>query len=298
MKLFTKIALGISGFFFSVAVICFVIAFAMGVTITDIQTMVANGKFSFGPEDGLHIQILDEDGAGIHFENDHHDDESYLNQNNTEREIPHVCTKIYVKLAAGKIDVYYDDVSYVQIRQKNVPGFSLTSSEVEQNLHIEGELDVVDNSDAELVIVLPKDVKLEDVYLEVGASVVTVQDIIVDEFEFIIGAGQANISDISVDKFDLEVGAGEVVVENLFVKDVEIEVGVGKVDIGMVGAESDYNYEVECGIGEVTVGSRSFGGMGAAQNIINDGANYHVDIDCGIGEVNMHFNHNRHNDHE
>ncbi len=291
MKLFTKIALGISGFFFGVSMICFVIALSMGVTVKDIKTMVRDGKFSFGPEDGFYISFGDDNDVSIGGENleNHHEDTHHSKDDYRNHEITHVCTILNVKLGAGKVDIYYDDVPNVQIKQKNIPGFKITSNDKERMLRIEGDINVVDNSDAALTIILPKDVKLEKIYLEIGASAAKVQDIIVDEFTFLIGAGQATVSNVSASEFDIEVGAGEAIVKNLSTRNLEVEVGVGEVDIEVAGAETDYSYDVDCGIGEVTVDNRSFVGTGAEKSITNMGATNHMDIDCGIGKVNIHF---------
>ena len=297
MKLFTKIALGIAGFFFSIAAICLVVAVSMGVTASDVQTMFKEGKFSFGPEDGLYIRLWDDNDIDISFGDDeddgdlseHHEDSHHYVDGYRQHEITHACTNLYIKLGAGKFDMYYGDVSCVQIRQKDVPEFEITSSDVEQELRIEGGLDVVDNSDAELIIILPQNVKLESVYLEVGASVANVSDIITDEFSFEVGAGQANMSNLSVHDFDLEVGAGQAIVKNLSVNKLNVEAGMGEVDVEIDGVEADYNYDVECGIGEVTVGNRSFGGMGAEQSITNLNATKEMNIECGIGKVAVKF---------
>ena len=113
----------------------------------------------------------------------------------------------------------------------------------------------------------------------------------------VVGAGLATVSDVSASKFDVEVGAGEAVVENLSVQELNVDAGVGSVDIEINGAETDYNYDVTCGIGEVTIGDHSYGGMGTTQNIKYEGAENHIKIDCGIGEVNMHFIMSHHENH-
>ena len=299
MKRFTKIALGLAGFCASVAVVCLVIAFAMGVKASDIKTMIRDGKFSFGPEDGFHITIWGDNDMTIHFpgeskvenETNHHSDTHHSLGYMNEYEVTHACTILNVKLGAGKVDIYYDDVSNVQVKYKNIPGFEITTSDVEKSVYISGDVNAIDTSDASLSIILPQDVKLEEVYLEVGASKANLSDIMTEKFTFIVGAGQANMSNVSVSKFDLEVGAGEVVARNLSVQDLDIEVGVGEVDIEIEGTKTDYNYEIDCGIGEVIVGDRSFVGTGSEKSITNMGAMHHMDIECGIGKVNVHFTH-------
>lgn len=296
MKLFTKIALGITGFFFSIAVICLVLAFAMGVTVTDVQTMIRDGKFRFGPEDIVHISLGDDEPETSllfeHYEENYEEnrEENYMQSKDySSHEITHVCTTLNVKLGAGKVEIYSDDVPNVQIQQKNIPGFAVTSSEADQMLCVEGDMDIVDCPDASLTIILPRNVRLETVYLEVGASEVNLYDIISEEFEFVAGAGQANLSNLEVGDCDIEVGAGQAVVKNLLVRDLDVETGVGEVDIEIAGAETEYCYDVECGIGKVIVGDRSFGGMGAGQEITNLNAVKEMNIECGVGEVCVRF---------
>ena len=289
MKLFTKIALGIAGFFFGVAAICLVAAFAMGVTTADVQTMVRDGKFSFGPEDGIHIQLWGDEELEGSCPSNHHGSYQDSSDYTSEHEIPHVCTVLNVKLGAGKVNIYYDDVPFVQVQQKNIPGFLITTSDVDQSVYIRGDLDIIDNSNASLTIILPRNIKFEAIYLEIGASEANVSDIIAEEFTFVVGAGQANLSNIGIDHFDIEVGAGEVVAKNVSVRNLDVEAGVGEVDIEIAGAESDYSYDIECGIGEVIVGNRSFGGMGGSEKVANLNAVNEMNIECGIGKVNVQF---------
>ena len=280
MKRFTKISLRIAGFFFGLALVCLVIGLMMGIRVSDVEDMIRNGVLSYGPEDGFHIQILKNDKNKVSSE-----------KNDTEHELSHTCTKLYLELSAGEIDISYGDVDYIQIQQQNIPGFSVVSNEEEQSVRIQGDVNVVHNSAMKLTMILPRDVELEEMHLEIGASDARVQDIITKELVFVVGAGQAKMSNLSAEKFELEVGAGEAIAENLSAKELDIEAGVGRVDIEIAGAEKDYNYDVECGIGEVAVGTHSWSGLGATQSITKDGAIHQMHISCGIGEVNVHFMH-------
>lgn len=327
MKLFTKIALGIAGFFTSIGVICLVVALILGFRWTDFLRMVNEGKFNFGPEDdfGFHISFFDDDydghdehdnyydyddGYGDYDEDDNYYDDGYGDydrhdadkddtafyhggeysiEDNKVCEIPHECTRIFIEYGAGTLGISYADVSTVQIVQENVKNFSVTSSEVDKTLYIKGSPDVTGNSNASLAIILPQGTQLEVVDLEIGASKAKICDLTAKECSITVGAGHAELSDICVDKLDLEVGVGQAEVKNLSVQKLDVEAGVGQVDIEVAGAETDYNYDVECGIGEVMVGNHSFGGVGAEQNITNIGASHHMDIECGMGRVGVHF---------
>lgn len=71
-------------------------------------------------------------------------------------------------------------------------------------------------------------------------------------------------------------------------KEVKIECGVGQVNYTAVGSQEDYDYEVSCGIGSVTVGSDSYSGMGGERKVNNNGSKK-MEIECGIGMVDVSF---------
>lgn len=300
MKLFTKIALGIAGFFAGIAVICMVIAFAMGFTTEQFKDMVNNGDFTFKIIDKKIIVLEDDDILG--------DDENNNSAEGTiSKKIEQDCTQLELEYGAGCLEIYYGDVTDIQIDGKNVSGLKITVGglEGEETLYIEGALDVNNNSEANLVIILPQGTAFKSVDMELGASVAEVDSLQAEEVSITVGAGEVNLTNLVVDNLDLEVGAGYAKVTELCVGNLNVETGVGQVDIGILGAESDYNYNIECGIGEVHVGQHSYSGVGTEQNITNSGAQHHMNIQCGIGAVNMHFSgsshqektHNNHNSH-
>ena len=289
MKRFIKIALGIAGFFGCVAVVCMVIALVMGFTVDDFQVMVREGKFAFKPIDGVQLHFFDEDDVIVdndaHHEDNHHDS----NAGESQSDVLHACSKIYVEYGAGILKIEYADVENVQVIEKNVKKFSVTTSEVDETVHVSGGIDVSNNSDSELTILIPRGTKLEELNLKIGASYATLEGIEADEMDVTVGAGEAQLSNLNARYFDLEVGAGYAKLTSLKVGSMDVEVGVGEVDIEIAGAEQEYNYSVECGIGEVTIGSHSYSGLGAEENVRNPDATKEMDIECGIGKVSVRF---------
>ena len=80
----------------------------------------------------------------------------------------------------------------------------------------------------------------------------------------------------------------------------DIECGVGEVALTLSGSETDYAYNIDCGIGEVTVGGRSFSGIGVSRseddfddNDDHHGEEHHggkeLSVECGIGSVSINF---------
>ena len=169
---------------------------------------------------------------------------------------------------AGNIKIYYGDVPDLEIHGKGLTSMGYMVSK--GTLEIEGYRPGSNGVYGIMKIVIPKDKKLNSVKLELGAS-------------------KAEVVDLAADSVEIQIGAGEAVVRNLNAQSVSAETGVGKLAIQLVGKEEDYNYQVECGIGSVSIGERSYGGLGTSQKIENPGAVKTVDLECGIGKIEMDF---------
>lgn len=285
MKLFTKIALGIAGFFASIALICGIIAFSMGLTTDKFMDMVNRGAFSIEFGDDNVISFF---GTGdVRW---YDDEDAYVGGENSKI-IEQDCRNLELEYGAGQLEIYYGDVSDVQVDSKNVHGLKITvgGEEGEETLYIEGGLNVTDASDSKLVIILPKEMQFEHVDMELGASQADIDGLLAEEIDLSVGAGQANIANVNTRILDMEVGAGEAGVTNLTVWNLNLEVGVGEANVQVNGAENDFNYRIECGVGEVVVGNKSYGGLGAEQTIKNQESSYMIDIECGIGSVDVQF---------
>lgn len=177
--------------------------------------------------------------------------------------------KLDIELGAGSLEIYYDDVDEIQIWQDEVVGFK---SEMDgDTLEISGGTGVgVNNGGGSIVLTIPEGMKFEEVQLEVGA-------------------GEAWIDQLKVDYLNVEVGAGEANFGYLDAKTMDAEVGVGELSAQLAGSESDYNYKIESGIGEIEIGDNSYGGFARSQNITNPGAERSIDMECGIGSVSIYF---------
>lgn len=257
MKTFTKIMLILASVLGAIGLICVLVAFAMGFSSTHLMNMVENSHFSFDSDD-FHIIFGDD------------------NTSDSKVEIDDTCKGLDIEFAAGIIEISYDDVETIQVNHSNISNLKVDTKNEVLIIKDNMKLGVIlgDSEDRKLEIILPKGTSFEDVKLEIGAS-------------------RATISDISTNQFELKVGAGEAIIENLSVQELDVEAGVGEVDIEIACAEKSYNYEVECGIGSVTIGDKAWNGFGAKQHITNKDAKYHMSIKCGVGQVNMHFLHDR-----
>ena len=160
-------------------------------------------------------------------------------------------------------------------------------------------------------IYLPADMKLMDLNLTIHAGTASIEadpimaenvDIEVDAGELTaegsiyaskdtsvtVGAGQADIDYLSTGKLDLDCGMGETDLTLDSQGDVVISCGMGEVDLELYGSAESYNYDLECGVGEMRVGNSSYSGLGSSKTIDN-GADKDFVAECGVGNLTIQF---------
>ena len=137
-------------------------------------------------------------------------------------------------------------------------------------------------------IFIPQDYMLEEVSFDVGAGKLYIEDVLTQYLQVSVGAGEANIDHFAAQEAELECGAGSITAVGLAAQEADIECGVGEITYTTAGEETDYNYEVSCGIGEVICGSNRFSGLGREKSINNSAAK-DMNIDCGIGNIKINF---------
>lgn len=185
------------------------------------------------------------------------------------RIVEEACKSLDIELKAGMLEVYYDDVEHIRVQQKDVRGFRCFVEK--DTLYIEGGARLGSNhSGGTVVLVIPQNMIFDEADLEIGAGEANVRGLAANEVHVGVGAGEANITNLDAGRLDAEAGAGQIYAE-------------------LTGTEEDYNYDVECGIGEVKIGDRSFEGLGKEQNITHSGAKRFLDVECGIGQIQIEF---------
>ena len=163
------------------------------------------------------------------------------------------CDSMEIEFDAGLLEVYYDDVEEIQVKWLNIENLE---AEVKKGTLIIGKksginVTISNNEERKLTVILPRNMQFESV--------------------------------------ELEVGAGQAVVTGLITQKLDVEVGAGQAEVELSGKQEDYNYRIECGVGNVVVGKNSYVGLGAEQSVTNEGATKEINIECGIGQAEINF---------
>lgn len=129
----------------------------------------------------------------------------------------------------------------------------------------------------------------ESIDIAMGAGKVTTNQLIARETEMDIAAGELRVSGMDISqKAQVAVSMGNAVISGAFSGEMGIECSMGNLDITLIGAETDYNYELDCGMGEVKIGSEYCGGWDDDDEI-NNGSHNTLDITSAMGNVNVMF---------
>lgn len=142
----------------------------------------------------------------------------------------------------------------------------------------------------------PKDVKLKKLDIEMRAGTVYINcDIQTEELDVEVGAGEFESNgSVTAKKADLQIGTGSMTFTDLSAKETDGECGLGELNLTMTGVQEDYNYDLECGVGNLDVGSDSYSGLGREKSISNAGADRKLDLECGMGNVSVSFSEKEH----
>lgn len=159
------------------------------------------------------------------------------------------------------------------------------------------------DSESDLTIYIPEDLKLEEVKINTGAGKVNIESLMAQKLELNLGAGEVRIGSINADEADIDTGAGKFTIESGNINNLDFDMGIGEtnvtakitgkseIDTGigaftlkLLESEEHYRFNVDKGIGNITIGGKSI----SDNQKIGSGENF-IDISGGIGKIKIDF---------
>ena len=203
-------------------------------------------------------------------------------------------TKLDIELKYDELILEEGDSFCVRVYDDN--GKNVTVKESSDTLKVRSTKKL--SKTRKVYISYPKDVKLQELEIEMGAGTVYLnRDIETEKLSVEMGAGEFDSKNpVTAKEADLEIGTGSMTFADLSAKKISGECGLGELDLTMTGTQEDYNYDLECGVGNLDVGSDSYSGLGREKSISNTGADRKLDLECGMGNVSVDFSGKEHRD--
>lgn len=129
----------------------------------------------------------------------------------------------------------------------------------------------------------------KDSTIDVGAGKMEINQFFASgKSSYSVGAGELVIREITAQNAFLSCGAGRIeMTGSIFGKNVT-SCGVGEIQLHLNGKQTDYNYNIDCGLGSVIIQNKSYGGIAVHKTISNQAENQ-FDLSCGIGKISLTF---------
>lgn len=288
MKKSTKVLLVMAAVFLAVGIGFTVGGVAMGATIDSVEVL-KNIKehrswFRF-------VDVLDNDWDwdGDHWEPDENKTETAsVKSGNTRVYQTSPVEEMHIRLKSDELLLKEYEGDTIKIEVENDASEYVTVRSDEEELEITSTRK---KSNRSVTVFYPKGSSFQEIDLEVDAGTVEITGTLqTEEFSVTVGAGElTGTGGIMAKECDVEVGAGEISLKGIDAETISGECGIGTLELGVKGTEKDYNYSLECGIGEISIGKESYSGLGAEKDIENPGAFRELDLECGMGEIVVNF---------
>lgn len=130
--------------------------------------------------------------------------------------------------------------------------------------------------------------KCDTLNINVGAGELTLDGTDCNDISADCGAGAILIKDGKTQNADFEVGMGELVYEGFINDALCAEVGMGNITLQIRDTQEDHNYDLECGMGNITLGEKTYRGF-AVEKEINNNANSDYTLQCSMGNIDVSF---------
>ncbi len=158
--------------------------------------------------------------------------------------------------------------------------------------------------DAVLELYIPKDTTFKKVSIKTGAGSINIDSLSAEKIDFDFGAGEVTINNlVALSQIDIDGGAGSIRILNGSLRDLDLDMGVGELDltssltgkcrlelgigesdITIIGNKEDYTFDIDNGIGTITLDGMNVSNLNGYGNGVNS-----IDIDGGIGKVVIKF---------
>lgn len=172
--------------------------------------------------------------------------------------------------------------------------------------YLNGSFDHHIGSFNKLTLEVPN-IDFSNVNIDFGAGTANLSSLKSDSLSISIASGELTLDGADCDYISTEVGAGSASIKNGQTQNANFEIGMGKLDytgyidadlvaeVGMgnitllIGdTQEEHNYDLECAMGNITLGQKSYGGMVLETEIDNQADSNYL-LECGMGNIDITF---------
>ena len=279
MKLFTKISLIVAAVTGGLGILAIIIGLAMGADIYDLNNMgIYISPHQQLAVSGVITEVVGEEELKQHH-NRHHD-ETLHNYSCSLQGIK----KLEVDVQNAKISIFAADDADNIVYYSNQEKFG---AKVEGSaLKLEDHSSLQDKIELELYIPVGK---LKEIEIEAINGTIAADKIVADNVTIEIDNASVQIDELVVeDKAELQINAGQMIIGYYSGTKLETECAMGSILVVCEGNESNYNFDLECGMGNIQIDTDCYSGIGEEIQV-NNGAEKSIKAECAMGEILLEF---------
>lgn len=140
---------------------------------------------------------------------------------------------------------------------------------------------------AQIHIIVPINFEFQKIELNSSAGSTICHDFKAHSIDIDNSMGELIMNRVICESMEIDGGMSQTTINQLSCNShLDAEVGMGAIDIDLYGHKSDYNYNVDVGMGSVQIGNEKFSGI-AEKRTSSNHTNKSIDIDCGMGSIDI-----------
>lgn len=215
-----------------------------------------------------------------------------------------------VELDVGMLQIAGTDTDEIRVETENTDNHLKCWMEGRTlKLELDGENLFFRDTEPNIYIYVPMDMGFDQVQLELGMGSMDISGVKAGQISAQVDMGQLYIYETLAENYSaFEVDAGEISVTGHQTKQLELSCDAGTInfdgiasgnvtiecDLGAILAtfnqpETDFNYIMECDLGQIQIGDYEFSGMQGTKKIENTMAHSRFEASCDGGSVDVYF---------
>lgn len=160
----------------------------------------------------------------------------------------------------------------------------------------------------EIIVYLPEGFEAKTAVLEMAAGRCDIERLHAGSIGITLAAGECVIDSLEAQEMDVEIAAGSLTVYSLAVdkcktelsaggaylggtirEEASVNCAAGRIELQLAGKQDDYSFDSDVGVGTVTIGGRSYGGVASAAVLEGKSGAARIDLECTAGEIVVGF---------
>lgn len=209
-------------------------------------------------------------------------------------------TELDIEVATSDISIVKGDTLKIESDRF---GFELKEKRGKISLEERGGIFAL-NKNRKVTIYIPENFTFDKVEIETGAADIEADTIRSRQLSFDIGAGSIELKNLvvtekasidcgagefflnsgSVNNLKFSLGVGSASISSVLTAEADFECGVGELDLNLPDGMNNYTFEIETGLGAITLDSQKV----RSGAVIGNGQNK-IGIEGGVGSIDITF---------